>query len=89
MTAYGASDATSHYHPIVSSFIKSQIDSTFLVLPAYTGCPGTAAIKQVSVSLSGRVTGRAERQKSGGFMEHILHRGINTSREGALLGVSD
>jgi len=39
MTAYGASDATSHYHPITSSFIKTQIDLTFLV-PAYTGCPG-------------------------------------------------
>jgi len=60
MTAYGASDATSHYNPIVSSFIKTQIDLTFLV-PAYTGCPGTEAIKQMSVSLSGRVTGRAER----------------------------
>jgi len=57
MTAYGATDATSHYHPIISSFMKTQIDVTFLVLLAYTGCPGTAAIKQVSVP-SGKGLGR-------------------------------
>jgi len=37
-----------HCHPIVSCFIKIQIVCIFLV-PAYTGCSGKEAVKQVSV----------------------------------------
>jgi len=33
-----------HCHPIISFFIKIQIDLTFL-LPAYPGCPGKEAAK--------------------------------------------
>jgi len=32
--------------PIISWFIKIQIDLTFLV-PAYAGCPGKEAVKRV------------------------------------------
>jgi len=39
-----------HCHPIISCSIKIQIGSTFLV-PAYPGCPGHEAIKQMSVCL--------------------------------------
>jgi len=40
-----------HCHPIISCLIKIQIGLTFLV-PAYPGCPGKEAVKQVSVCLS-------------------------------------
>jgi len=36
--------------PIISCFMKIQVDLTFL-MPAYPGCPGKEAIKQVSVCL--------------------------------------
>jgi len=36
-----------HRHPIIPCFIKIQIGLTFLV-PAYPGCPGKEAVKQVS-----------------------------------------
>ena len=39
-----------HCHLIISCFIKIQIRFTFLV-PAYPGCPGKEAIKQVSFCL--------------------------------------
>ena len=37
-----------HCHPIISCFTKIQIDVIFLV-PAYPGCPGKEAVKQVHV----------------------------------------
>jgi len=37
-----------HCHPIISCFIEIHIGLTFLV-PAYPGCPGKQAVKQVSV----------------------------------------
>jgi len=40
-----------HCYLIISCFIKIQIGLTFL-MPAYPGCPGKEAIKQVSECLS-------------------------------------
>jgi len=40
-----------HCHPIISCVIKIQIGLTFL-MPAYPGCPGKEADKQVSVCYS-------------------------------------
>ena len=39
-----------HCHPIISAFIKIQIDLSFLLL-VYPGCPGKEAIKRTSLCL--------------------------------------
>jgi len=39
-----------HCHPIISCFIEIQNGFTFL-MPAYPGCPGKEAVKQVSMSV--------------------------------------
>ena len=44
--AYGQADATAFQNPIISCLILIQTGFTFLV-PAYPGCPGKEAVKQV------------------------------------------
>jgi len=46
--AYSPADATASQNPIISGFILMQTGFTLLV-PAYLGCPGKMAVKQMCV----------------------------------------
>jgi len=63
-------------HPIISFFIKIQIDLTFLV-PTYTGCPGKEAITVVSYAKTAELIEISFRLRAWlGSRNHVLDGGV-------------